>query len=49
MEFIIKEGSSNDIEKVIEVCKIIYENLEHKEWDSIDLMEPDKLLKKARR
>ena len=46
MEFIIKEGSSNDIEKVIEVCKIIYENLEHKEWYSIDLMEPDKLLKK---
>ena len=46
MEFVIKEGNSNDIEKVIEVCKIIYENLEHKEWYSIDLMEYDKILKK---
>lgn len=46
MNFIIKEGNSNDIETVIEVCKIIYENLEHKEWYSIDLMEYDKILKK---
>lgn len=46
MNFIIKEGNSNDIEKVIEACKIIYENLEHKEWYSIDLMEYDKILKK---
>ena len=46
MEFIIKEGNKNDIEKIIKVCKIIYENLEHKEWYSIDLMEYDKILKK---
>ena len=46
MEFIIKEGNRSDIEKVIEVCKIIYENLEHKEWYSIDLMKYDKILKK---
>ena len=46
MNFIIKEGNSNDIETVIEVCKIIYENLEHKEWYSIGLMEYDKILKK---
>ena len=46
MNFIIKEGNSNDIETVIEVCKTIYENLEHKEWYSIDLMEYDKILKK---
>ena len=39
MEFIIKEGNRSDIEKVIEVCKIIYENLEHKEWYSIDLID----------
>ena len=46
MNFIIKEGNINDIEKIIEVCKTIYENLEHKEWYSIDLMEYDKILKK---
>lgn len=46
MKFEIIEGNSNDIEKVIEVCKTIYENLEHKEWYSIDLMEYDKILKK---
>ena len=46
MKFEIIEGNSNDIENVIEVCKIIYENLEHKEWYSIDLMEYDKILKK---
>ena len=46
MNFIIEEGNSNDIEKVIEVCKIIYENLEYKDWYSIDLMEYNKILKK---
>lgn len=46
MKFEIIEGKSNDIEKVIEVCKTIYENLEYKEWYAIDLMEYDKILKK---
>ena len=41
-----KKEIVHDIETVIEVCKIIYENLEHKEWYSIDLMEYDKILKK---
>ena len=46
MEFIIKEGSSNDINEVIEAIKYLHDIMENKEWYAIGLADYNKILNK---
>ena len=46
MEFFIKEGSINDINKIIDAIKYLYDIIENKEWYAIGLADYDKILNK---
>ena len=46
MNFIIKEGNSNDINEIIDAIKYLYTIIENKEWYAIGLADYDKILNK---
>ncbi len=46
MNFIIEEGSSNDIKEIIDTIKYLHDIIENKEWYAIGLADYDKILNK---
>ena len=38
MNFLIKEGNINDINKVVDAIKYLHDIIENKEWYAIDLL-----------
>ena len=46
MNFIIKEGNSNDINEIIDAIKYLYTIIENKEWYAIGLADYDEILNK---
>ena len=46
MNFIIEEGSSNNIKEIIDTIKYLHDIIENKEWYAIGLADYDKILDK---